>query len=50
MPRRHVKDVRIVLNALRQSVRQLRTAGVDVEMAEQETEDALEVRIRIPRR
>ncbi len=50
MPRRYVKDVRIVVNALRESVTRLQAAGVAVEMAEEETEDALELRLRIPRR
>ncbi len=50
MPRRYVRDVRIVVNALRESVERLRAAGVAVEMAEEATEDALELRVRIPRR
>lgn len=50
MPRRYVKDVRIVVNALRESVARLQAAGVAVEMAEEATEDALELRLRIPRR
>ncbi len=50
MPRRYVKDVRIVVNALRESVQRLQAAGVAVEMAEEATEDALELRLRIPRR
>ena len=50
MPRRFVKDVRTVRNALRESVQRLQAAGVAVEMLEAETEDALELRLRIPRR
>lgn len=50
MPRRVVRDVRIVLNALRTSIDRLRAAGVAVEMDETEHDDALEVRIRISRR
>ncbi len=49
IPRRLVRDVRIVLNALRTSVERLQAAGVDVQMEESDREDALEVRIRIPR-
>ena len=50
MPRRYVRDVRIVRNALRESVQRLQAAGVAVEMAETESDDALELRLRIPRR
>ncbi len=50
MPRRQVRDIRIVLNALRESVNRLRAAGVGVEMKEDERDDAWEVRIRISRR
>jgi ParB family chromosome partitioning protein len=49
MPRRFVRDVRIVRNALRESVRRLQAAGVAVEMTETEAEDALELRLRISR-
>ena len=50
MPKRYVKDVRIVVNALRESVARLQAAGVAVEMHEESTDDALELRLRIPRR
>ncbi|MDA8346535.1 MAG: ParB/RepB/Spo0J family partition protein [Thermaerobacter sp.] len=49
IPRRFVRDVRIVLNALRASVKRLQAAGVAIEMEESEREDVLEVRIRISR-
>lgn len=47
--RRRVRDVRIVLNAIREGVERLRSGGVPAEMSEHETEGILEVRIRIPR-
>ncbi len=50
IPRHYVKDVRTVRNALRESVARLQAAGVAVEMSESESEDALELRLRIPRR
>lgn len=46
---RRVRDVRIVLNAIREGVERLRLGGVAAEMTEQEADGALEVRIRIPR-
>lgn len=49
IPRRHVRDVRIVLNALRAGVGRLKAAGVAVVMEESEQDDVLEVRIRISR-
>lgn len=46
---RRVRDVRIVLNAVRTGVQRLQSAGVAAEMLEIEDGGFLEVRIRIPR-
>lgn len=46
---RRVRDVRIVVNAVRSAVERLRAGGVAAEMVEEENEGFLELRIRIPR-
>jgi len=49
-PKRWVSDVRIVVNALHESVARLQAAGVAVELVEEESAEALELRLRIRRR
>jgi len=51
--RRHVvrvfKDLRIFVNTFREAVETLRKAGVEAEMSRQETDEYIEIRVRIPR-
>lgn len=44
-----LKDVRVFLNSLRHSVELMRRGGVDVEVAEEQTDDALRITIHIKR-
>lgn len=43
------KDMRIFLNAFRQAVATLQASGVEAEMTQEESDDYLEIRVRIPR-
>lgn len=43
------KDIRIFLNAFRQAVQTLQRAGLPAEMVEEDGEEYLEVRVRIPK-
>lgn len=47
---RVVKDVRIVLNSLRQAVQTLRRSGLEATIEERDVGDAIEVAIRLPKR
>ena len=45
-----IKDVRLFLNSLDRGIRLMREAGVDARTQRRDTEDAIELTVRIPRR
>jgi len=45
-----IKDVRLFLNSLDRGIRLMREAGVDARTQRHDTEEAIELTVRIPRR